>query len=50
MSAADAPLEEIADNFGHYGIRTTAGVYRHRINSVVDSGAEVMEALIGDDS
>lgn len=48
LSAACVPVEQIADILGHPGVRMTAEVYRHRINPVIDSGVEAMEALFGD--
>lgn len=50
LSAAGVPLEQIADILGHKGVRMTAEVYRHRIDPVIDSGVEAMEALFGDGS
>ena len=44
------PLERIADLLRHRGIRMTAEVYRHRVDPVIDSGVEAMEALFGDGS
>ncbi|MBL8775085.1 MAG: site-specific integrase [Acidimicrobiales bacterium] len=48
LSAAGVPLEQIADILGHRGIRMAAEVYRHRVDPVIDSGVEAMEALFGD--
>lgn len=50
LSAAGVPLEQIADILGHKGIRMTAEVYRHRVDPVIGSGVEAMEALFGDGS
>lgn len=50
LSAAGVPLEQIADILGHKGVRMTAEVYRHRVDPVIDSGVEAMEALFGDGS
>jgi integrase len=47
MSSKSAPLEEIADAMGNVDTRMTSLVYRHRLNSVVDSTAGTMEELFG---
>ena len=49
MSAADVPLEHVADVLGHDGTRMAALVYRHVLAPTVEAGVAPMQALPASD-
>jgi integrase len=47
LSDAGMPVEEISRLVGHSGTTVTELVYRHQLKPVIQSGAIVMDQLIG---
>jgi integrase len=50
MSSNGVPLQEISDTVGHKSTHVTETVYRHVIVPAIRGGANVMDAVFGDDS
>jgi len=49
MSSNGVPLQEISDTVGHKSTHVTETVYRHVIVPAIRGGANVMDAVFGDD-
>jgi integrase len=47
LSDAGVPVEEISQLVGHSGTTVIQLVYRHQLNSVIQTGAAVMDRLFG---
>jgi hypothetical protein len=47
LSDAGVPLEEISQLVGHSGTTVTELVYRHQLKPVIQTGATVMDRLLG---
>jgi integrase len=50
MSSNGVPPQDISDTVGHKSTHVTETVYRHVIVPAIRGGANVMEAVFGDDS
>ena len=45
LSAADVPLEEVADLLGHASTRVTSAVYRHRTTTSLEAASDPTDRL-----